>query len=237
VDTGQGRTYGGGVTGPGDQQGQPGPYGGSPPGGSPYGGPPYGDTPGQAPQGGPGEPPYVYNPYGNVAYPASYPSAPAGLGNDEPLPVRRPRAVHLALVLTILATVPYLLVGLLATLGASSAAAAVPPEDLAQLQALGVDLEQVVRTTGTIVLVVALIFVLLAVLAWTGRTWARALAAAMAAGFVLMVGVVVAGAASQGVATDGASLLLLVLPVGLALAGVALLFGAAAREWFAGARR
>ena len=103
------------------------------------------------------------------------------------LPPRRPGSLHLALLLVVLSAVPYLLVGLLAVAGAGQAATALPPEDLAQLQQLGVDLAQVIRITGFVMLAVALGFVLLGVLAWGGRRWARALLAATAAGFALMV--------------------------------------------------
>jgi hypothetical protein len=81
-------------------------------------------------------------------------------------------------------------------------------------------------------LVIAGIFLLLAVLAWMGRRWARALVITMTAGFVLMVIALVAAAGSQGLPVDNAALLLLALPVVLALGGVALLLGSAARRWF-----
>jgi hypothetical protein len=182
--------------------------------------------------------PYVYNPYGNVSYPSSYESAPAGLaGGAEALPARRPASLHLALVLLIMSTLPYLLFGLVALLGAGTAAAALPPDDLGQLQELGIDLEQLVRVTGIVLLSVAAVFLLLAVLAWSGRRWARALAAAMTVGFVLMVAASVAAAGAQGLPVDAASLLLLAVPVVLALVGVALMFAPGAREWFSRPRR
>jgi hypothetical protein len=247
VDTGGGRTYGGGVTSPGDEHGRRPEDGGSTRpneayptqqyGSQPYGTPPSGTSPYDAPGGRADQPPYVYNPYGNVSYPATYPSAPAGLGPDDGLPVRRPGTVHAALVLMILSTLPYLLLGLIAVLGAPSAAAALPPDDVAQLQELGIDLEQLVRATGIVLIVVAVIFVLLALLAWTGRRWARGLAAAMTAGFVLMVVASVGAAASQGTAVDAASLVLIVAPVTLAIIAVVLLFGARAREWFSASGR
>ncbi len=200
------------------------------PAGPPTAGHPYGPTPHDA---GGGVPPHVYNPYGNVSYPSTYPVPPAGLGPDDAAPpVRRPGSVHLALVLLVLAALPYLLIGLLAAAASGDLAAAVPPDQLAQLQQLGVDLEQVVRATGLVMLGVALVVVLLAVLAWTGRGWARALLAAMTVGFVLMVLASVAAASSQGAVVDAGGLLVLALPVVLAAVGVGLLFGSAARAWF-----
>ena len=190
---------------------------------------PYGPTPYDEP----GALPHVYNPYGNVSYPATYPAAPAGLGPDHPVaPARRPGSVHLALVLMLLSALPYLLIGLLAFAGAGDIAAAVPPEALPQLPP-GTDLASLVRTTGAVMLGVVVVFLLLAVLAWSGRGWARALAAAMVGGFALMVLASVASTAAVG----ALPVLLLVVPVLLAAAGVALLFGSAARAWFSRPRR
>jgi hypothetical protein len=47
----------------------------------------------------------------------------------------------------------------------------------------------------------------------------------------------VAAAGSQGLPVDAASLLLLAVPAVLALVGVVLLFGPAARDWFSRPRR
>ena len=178
------------------------------------------------------EPPYVYNPYGNFPYPASYPT-PAGLGPESELPPKRPGSLHLALLLVAVAALPYLFVGLAAVAVAPQAASALPPEDLAQLQQLGVDIAQVMRATGFLILVIALAYVVLGVLAWTGRRWARALLGAFTAGFVLMVAAAVFGAGSQGLALDAGGVLVLVVPLVLALAALALMFGGAARDWFA----
>ena len=240
------------MTGPGDERppgGRPDPAvprppGPHPPGQYPHSGPPYGQQPpepqdgqqhGQSPYEGPGndptEPPYIYNPYGNFPYPSSYPS-PAGLGADTALPPKRPGSMHLALLLVVVSALPFLLVGLVAVLGAGQAATALPPEDLAQLQQVGVDVVQVVRTTGAVILVVALAYVLLGIVAWTGRGWARGLLAAMTVGFVLMILAAVFAAGSQGLALDGGSVLILVVPLVVAVAGVGLMFGGPARDWF-----
>ena len=162
-------------SGPGRTPGRP-----STPGPPQYSQPPVRD---RGPTDPAAEPPYVYNPYGNFPYPASYPSSPAGLGPEQVLPPpRRPGSLHLALLLVVLSALPYLLVGLLAVVGAGQAAAALPPEDLAQIQELGVDLEQLVRVTGFVLVATALVYLLLGVLAWTGRRWARGLLTALTAG-------------------------------------------------------
>jgi hypothetical protein len=189
----------------------------------PYGPTPYDD---------PGALPEVYNPYGNVSYPATYPVPPAGLGPDHPPPVRRPGSVHLALVLLLVSALPYLVIGLLAFTAAGDIAAAVPPGGLPQLPP-GVDLEQLVHTTGGVLLGVAVVFLLLAVLAWSGRGWARALTAAMVGGFALMV----LASAAQAAAVGVPAVVMIALPVLLAAVGVALLFGAATRAWFSRPRR
>ena len=204
------------------------PYGAPAYPGSPYDRSPYEQSTGD----GSAEPPYVYNPYGNYPYPASYPTSPAGLGPEPVLPPRRPGSLHLALLLVVLSAVPYLLVGLLAVAGAGQAATSLPPDDLAQLQQLGIDLAQMIRITGFVMLAVALGFILLGVLAWGGRRWARALLAASAAGFALMVVTSVVAAGSQGLPLDAASLAVLALPLILALASVGLMFVPAARDWF-----
>jgi hypothetical protein len=183
----------------------------------------------------PGTPPYVYNPYGNVTYPATYPTPPAGLGPDDAAgPARRPRWATLGLVLLVVSTLPYLLIGFLAVAAAGSVEAAVPPEQLAQLQQAGVDLEQVVRTTGVILLIVGLLFVALAVLSWSGRRWARALLTAMTVGFALMVAASVVAAWSN---LDLGGLVLIGVPLLLAVVGVRLMFGRAADAWFGRPRR
>jgi hypothetical protein len=200
---------------------------------------PYGPTPFDDPRGSRSDlPPYVYNPYANVSYPSTYPAAPAGLGPAENSPpVRRPGSVHLALLLHVVAALPYLLVGFLAMFGAAEAVATLPAEQLGQLQQLGVDPEQTIRSMGLLILAVAVVFLLLAILAWAGRGWARALLAAMTAGFVLLVFAFVAAAGGQGVGAGAGSLLVLAGPVVLAVVGVVLLFGSAARAWFSRPRR
>ena len=233
MDTGRERTYRGRVSSPGEQRRPddggppyPNPYSDRPPAGQP-------DRPG-GPYGSQSDaPPYVYNPYGNFSYPSSYPVPPAGLGPEgAAAPARRPGVLHAALVLLLLSAAPYLLSGLLLVLVAGDAATSVPQAQLDQLRELGVDVEQVVRAFGVGLLVVALVFVLLAVLAWRGRRWARALLAVLTVGFVLMALVSVLAASSQGAALDPGGLLVIAGPAVLALVGVVLMFRPAARAWF-----
>jgi hypothetical protein len=234
VDRGEGRTYGGGVSSPGERR----PDDGGDPYPNPYTNPPASGGPG-GPYGSQADaPPHVYNPYGNFSYPSSYPVPPAGLEPDgaAAAPARRPGSLNLALVLLLVSAVPYLLSGLLMVAGAGQVEEALPASQLEQLRQLGVDIEQVVRTAGVVVLGLAAVFLVLAVLAWTGRRWARGLLAALAVGFVLMVLVVLLGASSQGTAVDGASLLVIAGPAVLAVVGVVLMFRSAARAWFDRAR-
>jgi hypothetical protein len=141
--------------------------------------------------------------------------------------------MHLALLLVVVSALPYLLTGLVAVAVAGQVTAALPPEDLAQLQQMGIDVPQVMRYTGFVIAAIALAYVLLGVLAWTGRRWARALLAATTVGFVLMVAASVLAVGSQGLALDQGTVPILVVPIVIALAGVGLMFGGAARDWFA----
>jgi hypothetical protein len=226
VDTGQGRTYRGAVTTPADPHRRPDEGGRQeplPP--SPYGG-------------APTEPPYVYNPYGNHTYPTSYPTyptPPAGLG-DAPPPPRRPGSLHLALVLLVLAALPYLVSGLLAALSAEEVATGLTPAERAQMEQLQLDPVALVRTGGQVVLAVALVFVVLAVLAHGGRRWARGLLTALTVGCGLLVAATAAAGGAQGLALGG-GVALLAVPVLLAVVGVALMFAPAARPWFDRRRR
>lgn len=185
----------------------------------------------------PGALPHVYNPYAGVVYPTRYPvPAPGAPSGGPPAPVRRPGVLHLALLLLVVATVPYLLSGLLMALAAEQVVAAAPAEQLEPVRAAGIDPVRVVRGGGIALVVIGAVYVLLAVLAWSGRRWARALVATTTVGFALMVAVALVGAGS-GVPLDAGSLLVVVGPAALAAAGVLLLFGRAARAWFDRPRR
>ena len=145
------------------------------------------------------------------------------------LPPRRPGSLHLALLLVVLSAVPYLLVGLLAVAGAGQAATALPPEDLAQLQQLGVDLAQMIRITGFVMLAVALGFSCSGCWRGAGAGGRGRCSPRRPPGSSLMVVTSVVAAGSQGLPLDAASVAVLGVPLILALAGVGLMFAPAAR--------
>jgi hypothetical protein len=195
------------------QGGGPGPNGPAY-GAAPRGASPYGDQTG-----------YAYNPYG--AYPAS--TGPA----VEP-PPSRPGLLVLALVLQIVAALPFLFFGvafLVVPLNGSALTST-----LTQLQNdprfAGTDITpdlllSLVRTLGVILLVAALAYLLLAVLSFAGRNWARILVAVVSAGFVLaLVGLLVAA----GGAAD--TLLVFAVLIVLLVASVVIAFLPAANAWY-----
>jgi hypothetical protein len=143
--------------------------------------------------------------------------------------------MHLALLLVVVSAVPYLFGGLVALAGAGQATAALTPENIAQLEQLGITVAQftqVMQLAGVLLLAVALAYIVLGVLAWTGRRWARGLLGATTVGFALVVAAFVFAAGSRGLAEGGVSVLVLAIPLAVALAGVGLMFGGAARDWF-----
>lgn len=223
------------TTPPDPEKGQPnpGPYG-PPPGsyGTGYGGAqyPYPGDQGPTPPGGPspstGYPYNPYNPYGENRY-------PAGLDDKTPPPPVRPGAMVVGLVLMILAALPFLAFGAL-FLVVPFDADTIPPELLnnPQLADAGITPELLVsalRTAGGILLVLSLIYVVFAVIAFTGRNWARILVAVMTAGFSLVLLLGLAG----GGATDVISVVIILLPVLLSVGGVTLFFLAPSNRYFA----
>lgn len=223
------------TTPPDPQQGQPnpGPYG-PPPGsyGTGYGGVQY-PYPGEEAQQPYGQQPqagaYPYNPYsspGGDRY-------PAGLDDKTPPPPARPGAMVVGLVLMILAALPFVAFGAL-FLAVPFDADTIPPELLnnPQLADAGITPELFVsalRTAGGILLVLSLIYVVFAVIAFTGRNWARILVAVMTAGFSLVLLLGLAG----GGATDVISVVIILLPVLLSVGGVTLFFLAPSNRYFA----
>jgi hypothetical protein len=196
-----------GQRGSGSGPGQPGAYGSPPPYGQPS--------------------QYAYNPYAPPPY-------PAGTGGDREV-VRRPGIMVLSLVLLILSTLLFLLAGVVflalpldtATLG--PLLARVDPSgqfDPAQL-VLGI------RIIGGIFTAISLLYILFAVLAFTGRNWARIVLTVLTVGFVLLVG---AGLANGG-AADGASVGIGLVVLGAAVVGTIILYLPASRAYFARPRR
>ncbi|MHA6785513.1 hypothetical protein ACVGOW_31630 [Pseudonocardia saturnea] len=231
-------------TPPDPQQGQP--YPGQQPQGTPqpygtgYGGAQYpypggqGLAPGQQPQGYPYNPyaqpsPYGQSPYGGGPYPAGLDKAAA--------PAVRPGIMVLGLVLMILAALPFLAFGVL-FLVVPLDSTTIPPEvfNNPQLAEAGVTAEtliSILRIFGGVFVVLALLYIAFAVLAFLGRNWSRILVTVMTVGFSLFL---LLGAVSGG-AADAASMGILLAPVVLAVAGVATMFVPAARQYFAAPRR
>ncbi|HEY0814795.1 MAG TPA: hypothetical protein VGE11_16080 [Pseudonocardia sp.] len=172
----------------------------------------------------PGQPnPHTYNPYGSP-----YPPAPA----PDPQPLRRPGLVVLSLVLMVIAALPFLVIGvalLLIPLNAGSL-----PSELVnspRLQEAGATPELLVSATrivGGVLLGVAVIYVLLGLLAFAGRNWARIAAAILTAGFALLL---VAGIVGSGGAIDTVSISAVLLV--MILGAVAVLFSPRANAWYA----
>jgi hypothetical protein len=247
VDSARTGIYGGAVSTPPDpQQGQP--YPGQQPYGTGYGGVQYpypgdqGLAPGQQPQGYPynpyAQPTAGQNPYGQNPYAQSpYGTGPAGLGDKGPGPVARPGILVLGLVLMVLAALPFLAFGVL-FLVVPLDTSLIPPEllDAPELAQAGITAESLltfVRILGGVFAVLAVLYILFAVLAFAGRNWSRILVTVMTVGFSLFL---VLGAVSGGVA-DPASAGILLAPVVLGVAGVVILFLAPSNRFFSAPRR
>jgi hypothetical protein len=214
--------------------GQPGQYG-QPPPYNPYaqqGQPPYGQ-PGQ--YGQYGQPPQ-YNPYGQ---PGQYAGTPfgveaAGLGPGDAKPLRRPGIMVLALVLLILSSVPFLLAGA-GLLARQLDASVIPPEVEQQFEQAGITPEMAIsffRVFAVIMLVLALLYVLFAVLAFLGRNWARIILTIMTVGFTLMMLAVTL----TGAAGDTGSLVVFLVIVALSVGGTIIMFLPGPSRWFGRAR-
>jgi hypothetical protein len=188
------------------QYGQPGPYGGAP-----YGG-----------QYGAG-----YNPYGG---------GPAGIDAGDAGPVARPGIMVLSVVLLILSALPFLAGGAL-LLMLPLDLSAIPPEfglDQ-QLAEAGLTPEMFVsgiRAVAGFILVLALLYVLFAVLAFLGRNWARITLTIMTVGFTLLM---LSGTLS-GAAGDTGSMVILLAIVAASVGGTIILFLPEPGRYFSGAR-
>lgn len=243
MDSTRAGIYGGAVSTPSDpSQGQPDPgQQPRPTYGTGYGGVQYPYPEGQAPAQQPPVQPYPdqpqqgypYNPYGQSSpYGQSPYGPPAGLGDKGPAPVARPGIMVVGLVLKLLAALPFLAFGVL-FLVVPLDASLIPPEvlDAPELAEAGVTPEVLlsfVRVIGGFFAVLSLLYVLFAVLAFTGRNWARILVTVMTVGFGLFL---LFGAASGG-AGDPASAAILLGPLVLAVVGVVTLFLPASNAYF-----
>jgi hypothetical protein len=204
--------------------------------GTGYGGARYPLPPGQepptqqapVPQGG-GYPYGQYSPYG------PYTPPPAGTGGGlDRTPPPRPGAMILGLVLLLLAALPFLafgLVFLLVPIGPEL----LPPNalDNPALSDAGITSPEafvsVLRIMAGFFTALAAVYVIFAIIAFTGRNWARILVAVMTAGFsvFLILGFV------SAVAVDPAGAAIVIAPVVLAVGGLATWFAPQANRWYA----
>lgn len=181
---------------------------GAPPAGSPHAGPP---QPGQ----------YAYSPYSQVPTPSL----------DDPREVRRPATMVGALVLLVLSALPFVVFGVLGLFVQISEQMFPPELGLdAMLTQYNVSFDQflqAVRLLLALVAVLALVYIGIAVAAFAGRSWGRVAVTALTVlfcGFLLLnIG-------------GGASSLVILVPVVLALGGVVLMFVRPSAEWFAARR-
>jgi hypothetical protein len=200
---------------------------------------PSGPSTGQYPQ-------YPQNPYPQGASPAGEPYGGASQSGqyayspysqdpaptpDEPRAVRRPATMIGALVLLVLSAVPFLVFGVLGLFVPISQDMFPPELGLdAMLTQYNVSFDQflqAVRLLLALVAVLALVYIGLAVAAFAGRSWGRIATTALTVlfcGFLLL---------NLG---GGASSLVVLGPVVLAVAGVVLMFLRPSAEWFAARR-
>lgn len=157
---------------------------------------------------------------------------PAGLGSEPQGRPARPRQVVTALVALIAAAVPFVVTGigsLFVTVNESLLNdSGIPRGEFdAALAASGMTMAQfgqAVRVMGVVFLVLALVWIALAVAAFLGAAGAR---------IALIVLLVLYGIPLLLIMLIGGQPVFAVLVVGVAAAGVALLFGRPAKEWYA----
>lgn len=208
---------------------QPGPSQQPPPAGQQGGGHPYDPYGGRY-----GDPQPQYNPYGQYSPPSPYGDYPAG---GAPVPVSRPGIMILSLVLLVLSTLPFLLFGVLYLLVPLDSTVITPDllatPQLAELNITADGVIAVIRTLSVVFLVIALIYLALAIVAFTGRNWARILVTVMTIGFtILMVLGLLAGGAG-----DSLSMLFILALLAVSVGGTVILFLPPSNRYFAGPRR
>lgn len=227
----------------------PQPQPGGPPPSDPYSGP-YGTGYGGAvypqPGGDTGTPQPGYGPP-NLAKPDPQPGAypydpyggrygdgpPAGLDRNLPK-AERPGIMVLALALLVVSALPFVLFGVL-FLVLPLGPEVIPPEilDDPAVAELDLTIESViafVRAIGVVLVVLALIYITFAVIAFLGQNWARILVAVMTGGFAILL---VFTAVTGGGAGDVVSLLIILGLLAASVAGTILLFVPPASRFFA----
>jgi hypothetical protein len=136
----------------------------------------------------------------------------------------------LSLVLLILSTLPFLAGGLVLLL-VPLTPDSIPPEveqQLAQAQASPELVISALRVVGVVILVMALLYILFAVLAFTGRNWARIVLTIMTVGFTLLLLLGVFG----GSAGDPVSLVILLVIVAASVGGTVITYLPEPSRWF-----
>lgn len=227
---------------PGGETGQSPQYPGGQAGPQPYPNyaygqyPVYGQYPGQQPGAGQpypygGQQPgaYPYSPYG-----ANFPTGqtPAGLGAQGP--VGRPGVMILALILLLFSTLPPLLFGV-SMVVIQLDPSQLPPGLEAALNAQGVTLEQlfaVMRVVGWVTVMLALLFSLMAVLAFLGNTGARIVLTVLTCLFSVVLLFFVA----SSIAAPGLAISFLVI-LAASVAGTILLYSRPAAVYYAARQR
>lgn len=255
MDIEPGRFYGGAVSSPSDPQ-RPGkpddatvvvPTGQQPQRGYGQQYPPPGQGAHPAQNPGYQQPPTSsYNPYGQQQYP-DYSQFPAAFPADVP-PARRPGSLYVALLLFVLATLPFLGGAAAILIGGATIQSMIPAEQLAEFETLtGVNVVSLVVGLGVFIGVVALLYLIFVILAVVGRNWARILTTIMTVIFLLIDGFfVLAGITAGGAAAANdpslagpeflVGLLVVAAPGILALIGMILLFLPGANRFYAARR-
>ena len=207
-----------------------------------YGQPGYGQPPGYGQQPGYGQPAggqygaQPGSPYGGQ-YPAYNPyatSAPVGYA-DRPAGVARPPVMVVALVMLILSALPFIAIGAL-LLALPLNVNSLPPElnIQAQLATAGITVEQILtvfRVAAGVIVVLAVLYILWAVLAFRGQNWSRILLTIMTVGFTAFIVYALLGSTIDS--TSGIIIgAILVLSVG----GTVLMYLAPSNHFFSGRR-
>jgi hypothetical protein len=207
--------------------------------------PPTAQYPPAAGYGGPQAP---YNPYGDQYPPAqSFPAADQ-YPHGYPAPARPGRSGGLvvALLLLVLSTLPFLGGAALVLVGGATLQSMLPADQLAEFQQLtGVNPITVVYVFGVVLGAVALLYLLLALLAFARKNWARIVLTIMTIVFVLFTGAAVFAGLAGGAAVDPtltgggqlvAGLAVVAAPALFALIGTILLYTPGANRFFAAHR-
>ncbi|WP_346270963.1 hypothetical protein [Pseudonocardia sp.] len=172
--------------------------------------------------------------YGGPDVSGGWAPSPAGMVAEPEAP-RRPGSVALGMVLMILAALPFLILGVAGTT-VPLTRDMFPPELgldglLAQSALTFEQLVAAVRVLLAFIALLALAYIVLAVVAFTGRNWARVTATVLTAVFsvVMLLNL-------PGVLGDPSALAVVLAPAVLGIAGVLLMRTPPASAWFASRR-